>query len=311
MESFHIPPGSLAHASPVRLPVAQLERAQIVNGNLEFETSNGISHAVASGCFLVKAPEGFDPRPGERLCRNFFRQREGGHSDNPYRGFRELGTYCFDRQEFQVEQLRIERADRRLRFPDDANATCDALNAVSVTVLRSILRHVGCPEEDWMRVTGGASENDGTHWLVANYYHQRLGKLGCQVHRDTGFTTTVYLHSDGLEACIDHQWVAVRPEPGYLVVNFGMSLETLTRRLERPVKAILHRVALGDSNGPASAARISLAAFSNPPTEGFIYQYGSDGVAVPLKRVSDFLKSHDRATWGVNGEVPSTQGGAA
>jgi len=272
-----------------------LQRAAVVDGRLRFDTPGGFAAALRDGCFLLAIPTTIDVAPGVRLCREFYRPATAGASEG-YRGFRSLEGIYFDRAHFQTEHLLLDGPGRTRHFPPAVVEMCDRMNELALLVLRAALDELGVAEHLWSRVTGGAVDGMGTHWFAASHYRPERDQLGCAPHKDTGFVTILYIEQEGLEAAVDGGWVSLDPRPGFFVVNFGGSFELLTRPLDRPVKAILHRVRQCVPT-PGVEDRFSFAAFANPPATGDLYQVDADGSASPVQRVEEFLREFNETTW--------------
>ncbi|MFJ8957646.1 2OG-Fe(II) oxygenase family protein [Streptomyces sp. NPDC102381] len=274
-----------------------LQRASVRDTGLEFDTEGGLPQALRDGCFLLAAPTGFDPGPGIRLCREFYRApEEGPEESHPYRGFQELDGIYFDRENFQTEHVLIDGPGRLRHFPHEVIAMADQMGDLTLLVLRCTMAELGIDAAVWDKATCGAVNGRGTHWFAANHYRSERAQLGCAPHKDTGFVTVLYIEDPGLEASVDDAWVSINPVPGYFVVNFGGAFELLTAALSRPVRAILHRVRQCIPT-PGVADRFSFAAFANPPATGDLYQVRPDGTAAAVRSSADFLREFNRETW--------------
>ena len=127
-------------------------------------------------------------------------------------------------------------------------------------------------KKDWFKVSGGSIENKGTQWFACSHYRSNLRRPGCATHKDTGFVTVLFIDQPGLQALIKDNWVDINPLDGYFVINFGASLEILTKYLKYPIKAILHRVKeIVYKKGIKD--RYSFASFLNSPANLELYQY--------------------------------------
>lgn len=272
-----------------------LERARVADGRLRFGTPGGFAAALRAGCFLLAVPADLDVTPGVRLCREFHRPATTGEPDG-YRGFRDQEGIYFDREHFQTEHLLLDGPARTRLLPQAVVEMCDRMNKLAVLVLRATLDELGIPERLWGRITGGAVDGLGTQWFAASHYRPERDQLGCAAHKDTGFVTILYIEQEGLEAAVDGGWASIDPEPGCFVVNFGGSFELLTEPLDRPVKAILHRVRQCVPM-PGVEDRFSFAAFANPPATGDLYQVNTCGSASPVQSVEEFLREFNATTW--------------
>ena len=276
-----------------------LQRAQVVADKLVFETLGDLVRALRDGCFLLAIPPGLDVSPGIKLCREFYQPAMFSDTQScSYRGFRERekdGIY-FDREHFQTEHILLDRPSRTKYFPSDLIAMCDAMSDLSLLVLRCVLTELNVDELLWSRITGGATDGQGTHWFAASHYRPEREQIGCAPHKDTGFVTVLYIEQPGLEAWVEGAWASIDPVPGYFVVNFGGAFELLTEHLNCSVKAILHQVRRCELSLDRED-RFSFAAFANPPSSGFLYQVHENGCAVEVQSVEEFLRDFNQVTW--------------
>lgn len=276
-----------------------LQRAQILEDNLVFETAGGVIKALRDGCFFLAIPPNLDVSPGIKLCREFYQLTLSGDSTAcSYRGFRERekdGIY-FDREHFQTEHILLDRPSRTKYFPVDLFAMCDEMSDLSLFILRCVLTELNIAESLWNQITGGAIDGQGTHWFAASHYRSERTQLGCAPHKDTGFVTILYIEQPGLEAWVEGTWVSIDPIPDYFLVNFGGAFELLTELLDCSVKAILHRVRRCEPSMD-SEDRFSFAAFANPPASGFLHQVDRNGCAVKVQSVEEFLRDFNETTW--------------
>lgn len=298
MTTFAIDRAAPGPAAPARVRRRlALERAVVRGGALVFAAPDGPDRALRDGCFLLERPAELDVTPGLTLSRQFYRAAEDGPPETrAYRGFRDRPGVYFDREHFQTEHVLIDGPGRAALFPPELSELCDRMNGLGLLVLRHVLAQLEVPRARWHEVTGGAVDNAGTHWFASSHYRPERDQLGCAPHKDTGFVTILYIDQDGLEAAVDGDWLSIDPEPGCFVVNFGGSLEILTRRTRTPVRAILHRVRQ-TTRVPGVEDRFSFAAFVNPPATGMLYECDAAGGAAPCQRVEDFLVEFNKATW--------------
>lgn len=272
-----------------------LERAAIHDGRLEFRTEGGLGKALEDGLFRLAIPEELDLDPGIRFAQEFWTEPAGTSTDQ-YRGFRSCPDVYFDRENFQTEHVLADRWARKRTFPSEVAALAEDMNVLALVVLRATLQRIGIDPSLWSTVTGGAVEDQGTHWFASNHYRPEREQPGCAPHRDTGFVTVLYIEDTGLEAAVENDWVPIEPTRGEFLVNFGGSLELLTERLATPVRAVLHRVR-HTAPAPGAEHRFSFAAFINPPPSGDLYRMGTAGDAEPVQSVEEFLRDFNAKTW--------------
>lgn len=271
-----------------------IDRATIAHGKLVMEPGCALERAVGQGILFLRKPSQLDLGSALKLAR-LFNQERGVHpdGDDAYRGFRELGKFCFDRANYQIEQLIIDRRDRSRLFPGEVLEVCHTMCELAEAVLWNILDFYGIEESLRAEATGGAAAGTGTQYFVANHYDPGTGHLGCAPHTDTGYVTVLHPSGPGLEIGLEGEWKGVSPPPGYFVVNFGVALEVLCGALKHPPRAVLHRVVPTSSDGP----RVSIAAFASAPNGGCLYRYEPGRGLVASVDVDRFLAEHDAQTW--------------
>jgi hypothetical protein len=76
-----------------------------------------------------------------------------------------------------------------------------------------------------------------------------------------------------LEINRDDRWESLAPDPGYFVVNFGLSMEILTRNSATPVKAIMHRVR--QQHQDRTSYGLFTSCYCAPGAEASIYAFSS------------------------------------
>lgn len=255
---------------------ATLQRADMAGSELVFTSPESRDQALDDGVFLLKIPESID----FSACDAFSRQFYTGNELLPY------GLYRFQTGENfgdellgyherinQIEQFLLERRFWQTAYPHPINVCGHALTAIAGCVLRAILQLTDIPQFHWIQATGGCAAQAGSYHLTFNHYRPTLPGPGLSSHKDDGFLTILRATSPGLEINCRDRWEAVTPDPSCLVINFGLSMEILTRRSSRPVSAILHRVR------HQAADRFSFGHFSSsfctPGSEAGIYGYDS------------------------------------
>lgn len=224
---------------------AELARAWLDGEELRFAEPSQRDRALADGVFLLRVPAGFPLASGDAFARQFYR----GAASPPYGRFRELRSEIFNdpllgfhERINQIEQFLLERRFWQSHYPAEIAALGDALTALSGSILRAVLGHVGIPHEDWPRATGGCSELGGSYHLTFNHYRPALEGCGLSSHKDDGFLTILRTTAPGLEINRAGRWERVPVEEASFVINFGLSMEILTAASRAPVAAIMHRV---------------------------------------------------------------------
>lgn len=272
-----------------------LARSKIVEKQLIFDSNSYFDKALQDGFFLLEIPKDINLIPGINLCYNFYKKKCGDHNDE-YKGFKEYDSLYFDREHFQTEHILADTNARDKYFPKDVKVLANKMNLLAILVLKNVLEYVGIPKKDWALITGACIENKGTHWFACSHYRSEINKQGCAEHQDTGFVTILYIDQSGLEAKISNQWQNIPPILGYFIVNFGRSFEILTEKLTKPVRSISHRVSKIEKSSD-KPDRISMAAFTNIPSELSLYQYTSKNKLVTYQSMQEFLTEFNKTTW--------------
>ena len=270
-------------------------RARYEDDTLIFDGEQSLSDALKDGCFLLRHPATLDLRPGRCLARNFYKSPNGSDKD-AYRGFRDQSGIYFDREHFQTEHLLMDRTQRLATMPTDVTEMCDAMAALGRQILVNVLEALKVPRVNWDAATAECLSGKAVEWMAVSHYRSDRRVLGCPAHKDTGYITILYFDQDGLQARRDGAWCNIDPVPGYFLVNFGGALERLTRRLIRPVEAVLHRV---EECSPCETAdeRTSFAAFINPAASAMLCEVDEAGSIYEVERVEDFLREFNAKTW--------------
>ncbi len=273
---------------------AELQRASLANGLLVFASDQARATALQDGVFLLRIPDDLDVQACDLFASHFFK----GAAKHPYGAFREVTSATFDdpllgfhERTNQIEQFLLERRFWASHYPVEIFQAGERLTQLSRQVLRAILALTDIEPGHWHLATGGASEAQGSYHLTFNHYRPRFDGVGLASHKDDGFLTLLRTTEPGLEVNRNDRWEALVPDPGHFVVNFGLSMEVLTRESSTPVKAIMHRVSRQTHD------RCSFAHFTSshctPGAEAGIYSYSSTG---GLRRVCgsrDIIDAND------------------
>lgn len=225
---------------------ATLACARIEGEALVFDDDASAERALRDGVFALRIPADVDLAPGDRFAAQFHQ----GFGARPYGCFRSVRSDVFDdpllgfhERSNQIEQFLLERRFWASHYPPEIACLGEALTRLSGIVLRSVLARVGLPRALWTRATGGCVELAGSYHLTFNHYRPALAGIGLASHKDDGFLTILRTTSEGLEVNRAGAWEHVVPDPSCFIVNFGLSMELLTKGCAIPVAAIMHRVA--------------------------------------------------------------------
>ncbi|TDB55632.1 2OG-Fe(II) oxygenase family protein [Photorhabdus luminescens] len=260
---------------------ANMARSHLEGDNLIFDDSDGFDRAFRHGFFLLKAPSYMNFEHGDRFAHHFFEPATEGDL-RPYTGFRSctLSTDYegyYDRKHDQWENFHIERKHWNL-IPSEVATLGRHMAHAGICILHSVLNYVGIPRRDWELITGGLSEGLGNQTLGFNHYRSEKTARGSKFHRDVGWVTVLRTTERGLLAYIDDELLTIDPVPGYLIINFGSTIELLTENLTKNVRANIHGVVRTERNGQRD--RTSYVMLLDNNVTGNIYKYGPQG---PIK----------------------------
>jgi isopenicillin N synthase-like dioxygenase len=213
-----------------------LVTAEIQDGELVFASDADFDEVLKVGFFRIKTPPHIDLSPTRLFAKQFF--SAGLHADYKPLG---LTDGYFESDKNQSVHLALERDNWHLAYKPEVQLVGQQLADVGTTILRTILKKCGLPPALWFQATSGASENEGSYFLVVhNYDPRRAGDkpFGLREHRDWGYVTVLDTVDPGLEAEIRGRWEPITAEEGYLIINFGEPLHKLLPQ----VNSSKHRV---------------------------------------------------------------------
>lgn len=249
-------------------------KAEVKNGKLKFEHSDGFDLAIKEGIFYIKVPEYSDIREGYKYCCNFYKDKDGT-LDEQYMGFKNVmfedSVFGYTQKHDQIEQIQLELSLWNKHFPSELIKLLHQMNEIGTIVIYEIFRHVGIAEAEWEQLTGMASMN-ALQYCIFNHFRseQPLSNTGCRPHKDSGFVTVLYMEESGQEIYIDETWLPVAAIPGYYTINIGESFEILTANLKTYVKAAYHRAVKKKHD------RHTFGTYIGPRVDINVYQYNTN-----------------------------------
>jgi hypothetical protein len=228
----------------------QLQKACVEEGKLLFENGDGFDKALCDGFFLIEIPKKIDLSPADAFARNFYKEKENNnHEDDKYRGYYIFGPEVFGdpllgfhKRKYQIEQFLLERRFWSKYYTQELTEVGEILCRLSSDIIRNVLEKVCIPKKYWDKATGGCSNSKGAYHFTFNHFRPEMSTLGLQEHQDDGFVTLLRSIEPGLELYKDDKWLKLTAEPNYFKVNFGLTMQILTEKLDLPVSAVLHRV---------------------------------------------------------------------
>jgi hypothetical protein len=287
------------HEARTQYSVVDMARSELVDGQLVFDEASGFDRALSQGFFLLRIPSKVDVTPGDRFAERFFEAKRGDELDL-YRGFRDVkvkGDYqgYFDREHDQWENYYIEM-DNWGVLPAGVAALGCIMTDIGIAVLRNVLDYVGVPKADWELVTSGLSEKKGHQMLAFNHFRSEKKVRGTKFHRDSGWVTVLRSTEPGLVGLIEDRLSSINPEPGYFILNFGSSIEVLTQKLRRPVRANVHGVARTERRA-GQPDRTSYVVFLDSNLSGSIYEYDEREGPRRLQSLAEFAQQEVSRTY--------------
>lgn len=240
---------------------------------LIFNNNNGFAQALADGIFMIEMPKNIDLSSGDKFAENFYKPKLNNSNEplNCYRGYDQYTPNQFDspyegyyhRDVDQTEQFFLEKRFWSNLYPAELVVLAEQMNEFALAVLKNILQFLEIPENLWNKATGGCINNIGSHHLNFNHYRPEKDARGLNAHKDTGWVTVLRSSGPGLEVFINNTWQTVDPIEGYFIINLGYSLETLAKKLDRKVFAVIHRVKKQVKTNENLPDRFSYAAFTD------------------------------------------------
>lgn len=232
-----------------------LEKSYIKNGSLYFDNTNGFATAMEEGIFMLKIPHDLHIKDCDLFAQNFYKQPIDYNDTNrpeaeEYSKFRDYTSDNFDNDGLlgfheridQIEQFLLEKRFWKKWYPKQITKVGTELCRLSSIIIKRVLTEVGINKQDFELVTGGCTNQNGSYHLTFNHYRPRLKVKGLSSHKDDGFVTILRTVSPGLEINRRQRWEKVSVDTDYFIVNFGLSMEILTKNSKFPVSAIMHRV---------------------------------------------------------------------
>ncbi|MDC9607175.1 2OG-Fe(II) oxygenase family protein [Xenorhabdus griffiniae] len=275
------------------------ECASFIDGNLHLKSKESLIKALKDGFFSLKIPEYFDLKPGIKISKNFYIDKNSTaiKQFDGYKGYKKEKDIYFNHENYQIENILIDKDKREKLFPKELNELCDKMHGIGKNILCEVLSFVGVNNSLWKKITDDATNGGGIKWFTANHYRSNLNLDGAPAHKDTGFITVLYCDKPGLEAYIDGKWLDVDICNKSFLINFCGALELLTKNMEIPVNAVLHRVRKHEKK-THEEDRFSFAAFINPASYKYLYQVDNNGsFANEIILCKDFLLEFNKKTW--------------
>ena len=256
----------MAMSPRVSLPVATIDASQ----RLIFETTEDQDRAWQRGVFYLRAPRSLELDKvrcfGEGLS----------FPDSPYREIPKYGELegFISLENNQQTKLALQRHRWDEHYPPAVANFGRKLDELGVAIIREVFHQSGIPEQHWGPASGGYAAGEGTAFLNFVHYDTREPDLGLRPHTDYGFVTILDATAPGLQIEVDGSFMNVPVLEGHLVINFGEALNFITKRSDRTVSAIVHRVTTQSASNPV---RHSIVYFANPCLDGYLQQYDSQG----------------------------------
>lgn len=136
---------------------------------------------------------------------------------------------------------------------------------VARKILMKVFEAYKIPKEHWDMLSGGLTSNKGEAFINFLHYRSSINGEGVLEHKDGGSVTCLYTSTPGLQAKMQNKtWVHIPPREGYMVINFGKTLEILINRPD--FSAAEHRVVKTNNE------RTSIALFTHQNLNSTLFQ---------------------------------------
>lgn len=228
-------------------PDYHMVTVSITNGEIFFDSNDDFREAMKVGFFRIKAPADLNLEAGRIFARTFTsnsRYNQFGVLDvvNGYLLSEVAQTvrFALESAHWNKCHVNLQEIEGPPNFSPEIQELGYKINEIGISVLRSILKQHGLPENLWFEATAGASHGEGSLFIKFNCYDPKFSSklFGVGPHKDWGHISILDVTEPGLEAKIDGVWRSLCIEDGYLIVNFGYVLEKLLPE----VTACEHRV---------------------------------------------------------------------
>ena len=248
------------------LPVATIDKSQ----RLIFETTEDQDLAWQIGVFYLRAPRSLELDKVRCFGKGL------SFPDSPYREIPQYGELegFISLENNQQTKLALQRHRWDEHYPLEVANFGRKLDEIGIGIIREVFRQSGIPEQHWGEASGGYAAGEGTAFLNFVHYDTREPDLGLRPHTDYGFVTILDATAPGLQIELDGSFADVPVLEGHLVINFGEALNFITKRSDRTVSAIVHRVMTQCESRPV---RHSIVYFANPCLDGYVHQYDRRG----------------------------------
>lgn len=290
------------------------QSARLHEGELIFDSPDGIEQSFKDGFFFVEQPPDLTLDIADRFARNWYLPQDV-EAPNRFRGFAQLTGDKLDppaawlgytdHKADQSEQFLLESAWWEGVYPSEMIVQARALRDFTLGVLRAVLPHLDLPPGLWDKATGGCSSSRGYYALLFNHYRPQMRARGLAIHQDTGWLSVVRSSEPGLEVDCNGEWHPIDPAPGKFIVNFGVLMEILTRKTRTPVVAPAHRVIEQPEARSGASDRVSYVFFTDNCFDERvctgIYEYDPRVGLVYIKPVIQFYTEYLHNTFDPEG----------
>jgi hypothetical protein len=286
-----------------------LQKSEMIDGKLLFDNGDqGFKNAIEDGIFLIRIPSYLSLTSADTFAKNFYKDlltspnNNKNKNKNKYYGYKSYTSenfgdplLGFHKRKDQIEQFLLEKRFWKKCYPSDVIDIGEYLCKLSSEIITNIFLKTGLPTDIWEKATGGCSHGKGSYHLTFNHFRPEKVTKGLSAHKDDGFITILRSNKPGLEIYKNETWIPLIVSPQYFIINFGLSMEILTKEAEIPVSAITHRV-VQQKQTQCGEDRWSWGLFSSSHFDEKldlgIYSYSS--VTGQLKRLSDSREHIER-----------------
>ena len=274
IQSTHLVPAESAPSDLVKIDQADLSN------------TSGLLHqklvrAAKMGFFFLEIPKEIE---SEMLSAETYASRF--HLDPSLKSMQLEGVSgYFDRKQFQVESLYLERRYWTSLLPKEINQLLVRLHLLALKILKETLFALGIKEKEHSLLTGEVIEGGGEIHFTCNHYRSAKDCIGLKGHRDFGQITLLFVNQEGLERK-NRQKMDEGPSLSRIfVINFGRALETTINESNNLVAA-WHRVE------KLAKDRISFGLFVDNAPNSKIHILKDNEAVSSGKTFSEYLKEN-------------------
>jgi hypothetical protein len=283
-----------AEQKPVKLfrqRTYSLVEGFLANGKISFANEKCLDVVRRTGCFKIKPIQYVN----QVICQNYVNElceankSLGNKIDISRPTFNQKIACSVDENKY-VNQLESFELTERHWAGTKIAGLADEWNEIALLSLECCLKALEIPSNKWYSASAGAVYDLGMHNLQFNSGVGHYGKLSSYYapYYDMSYISVTDGIYQGLEININGAFHRVKPEPNYLLVNFGQALEILSKDSKKPFTSLKYKVNLGATTQSYNSMKL----FLSPSLTGKIQTYREE--LMTLGNVEDFFKDSSK-----------------